>query len=111
MKRVYGEGMPSDRRRKGDLFVRFEVDFPKTLEPGDVAKLGEALRYEKKRAEEESDVMEAVTLEDVDPSQFAAAAKNRRMSEESESRDEEYGDYRDERGYGVQSNPQDCSIM
>ena len=27
MKRVSGEGMPSDHRRKGDLFVRFEVEF------------------------------------------------------------------------------------
>lgn len=110
VKVVSGEGMPSDQKRKGDLYVRFEVQFPKSLEEAQIAKMSEALGYERNGGQEE-DVVETVTMEDVDPSQLAEANRNRRMSEESESRDEEYGDYRDERGYGGQSNQQECSIM
>lgn len=110
MKRVSGEGMPSDHRRKGDLFVRFEVEFPKSLDATQIAKLSEALGCAKQEGQKE-DVVETVTMEDVDASQFAETSRNRRMSEESESREEEYGDDREERGYGGQANQQECSIM
>ena len=102
--------MPSEHTQKGDLFIQFRVVFPKSLESEEVEKLREALRYEGRRAEE-NDVVETVPMMDADPSQFVSENKNRRMSEESESRDEEYGDNRDGGFYERRMGREDCSIM
>lgn len=56
--------MPDREGKKGDLLIRFDIQFPESISPLEATELATAFHYQPKQTE--SDCYEQVDLKDVD---------------------------------------------
>eukprot|EP00916_Digyalum_oweni_P002301 GHVL01004193.1.p1 GENE.GHVL01004193.1~~GHVL01004193.1.p1 ORF type:complete len:241 (+),score=45.50 GHVL01004193.1:118-840(+) len=82
---VVGEGMPQQKNpfMKGNLYIEFEVVFPKELSAECIEQLG-AILGKPQPVKYNEDEVEYYTLEDVDPSRLVEAAQGGEAYDEEE---------------------------